>query len=166
MTTWSSLLAWRIAGRSMRTTPSSPSTEPGRNGDSTPITAMSITVWAINHPEIVTSKASISFLKGLEGNRRPEGVETVEGNQSTTPSSSSPRTRLTRWPCSVFGNWVWIFPKHVMEGVAPAGLRQTRVLAEPDGRFGSVQVRALRDDQFVKQGATTTTTNGKRTWTR
>ena len=124
--------------------------------DGTPITAADVeyTVWAISHPEIVTNRgANISFLKGLEGSKRPEGVETVEGIEVIDDHTIKFIAKNPIDPLALLeqlGNQVWIFPKHVMEGVAPADFDKHEFWLNPTVASGPFKFVRYETDQFIE----------------
>ena len=89
--------------------------------DGTPFTAADVefTIWAISDPEIPTNRgANISFLKGLDGSKRPEGVDTVEGVEVIDDHTIKLITQNPVDPLSLLeqiGNQVWIIPKHILK---------------------------------------------------
>jgi peptide/nickel transport system substrate-binding protein len=124
--------------------------------DGTPVTAADVeyTVWAISHPEIVTNRgANISFLKGLEGSKRPEGVETVEGVEVIDDHTIKFTAKNPIDPLALLeqlGNQVWIFPKHVMEDVAPADFDKHEFWLNPTVASGPFKFVRYETDQFIE----------------
>ncbi len=124
--------------------------------DGTPLTAADVeyTIWAISDPEIPTNRgANISFLKGLDGSKRPEGVDTVEGVEViddhtiklTTDNPVDPLALLEQ-----IGNQVWIIPKHILEDVAPADFDTLDFWLDPTVGSGAFKFVRYETDQFIE----------------
>ena len=124
--------------------------------DGTPLTAADVefTVWAISHPEIMTNRgANISFLKGLEGSKRPEGVETVEGVQVIDDHTIKFITQNPIDPLALLeqlGNQVWIIPKHILQDVAPADFDKHEFWLNPTVASGPFKFVRYETDQYIE----------------
>jgi peptide/nickel transport system substrate-binding protein len=124
--------------------------------DGTPLTAEDVefTIWAISHPEIVTNRGSnISFLKGLEGSKRPEGVETVEGVEVIDDHTIKFVTKNPVDPLAfleLIGNSIWIVPKHILQDVPPAEMDRADFWLNPTVGAGPFKFVRYETDQFIE----------------
>ncbi|MDI9548275.1 MAG: ABC transporter substrate-binding protein [Chloroflexota bacterium] len=124
--------------------------------DGTPVTAADVefTMWAISHPEIVTNRgANISFLKGLEGSKRPEGVETVEGVEVIDDYTIKFTAKNPIDPLALLeqlGNQVWIIPKHIAQEMSPAEFDTQDFWLNPTVASGPFKFVRYETDQFIE----------------
>jgi peptide/nickel transport system substrate-binding protein len=124
--------------------------------DGTPVTAADVeyTIWAISDPEIPTNRgANISFLKGLDGSKRPEGVDTVEGVEVIDDHTIKLTTNNPVDPLALLeqiGNQVWIIPKHILEDVAPADFDTQDFWLNPTVGSGAFKFVRYETDQFIE----------------
>ncbi len=127
--------------------------------DGTPITAADVefTMWAISHPEIVTNRANISFLKGLEGSKRPEGVETVEGIEVIDDHTIKFITKNPIDPLALLeqpGNQVRSSPSAYSTGNVAGGVRHPGFSRRnPTVGSGAFKFVRYETGQFIEPGA-------------
>jgi peptide/nickel transport system substrate-binding protein len=124
--------------------------------DGTPVTAEDVefTIWAISHPQIEVNRgANIAMLKGLDGSKRPEGVDTVEGVEVidehtirfTANNPVDPRFFL-----ELVGTGVWIVPKHILQDIAPEEMDQADFWMNPTVGAGAFKFVTYETDQYVE----------------
>lgn len=124
--------------------------------DGTPLTAEDIefTIWAITHPKIETNRGNnIAMLKGLEGSKRPEGVETVEGVKVIDPHTIQFITKNPVDPLSfleLVGMEIWIIPKHILKDIPPEEFDKADFWMNPTVGAGPFKFVRYETDQFVE----------------
>jgi len=127
--------------------------------DGTPVTAEDVefTIWAISHPQIEVNRgANISMLAGLDGSKRPEGVETVEGVEVidehtikfTTANPVDPLSFLEQ-----MGTAIYIVPKHILQDIAPEDFAQADFWMNPTVGAGPFKFVRYETDQFIEYEA-------------
>jgi peptide/nickel transport system substrate-binding protein len=124
--------------------------------DGEPLTAEDVefTLWAISHPQIVVNRgANISMLAGLEGSKRPEGVETIEGVQIIDDHTIQLTTKTPVDPLSFMeqiGTAVWIIPKHILQDVEPTEFDKADFWLNPTVGAGPFKFVRYETDQFIE----------------
>jgi peptide/nickel transport system substrate-binding protein len=124
--------------------------------DGTPVTAEDVefTIWAISHPQIEVNRgANIAMLKGLDGSKRPEGVDTLEGVEVidehtirfTANNPVDPRFFL-----ELVGTGVWIVPKHILQDIPPEEMDQADFWMNPTVGAGPFKFVTYETDQYVE----------------
>ena len=124
--------------------------------DGEPVTAQDVefTIWAITDPKIETNRgANIAMLKGLDGTKRPEGVDTVEGVkviddhtiQFTTTNPVDPLAFL-----ELVGTNIWIIPQHVLKDVAPEDFANADFWMNPVVGSGPFKFAQYSTGQFIE----------------
>jgi len=124
--------------------------------DGTPVTAADVafTIWVISHPEIEVNRgANIAMLKGLEGSKRPEGVDTVEGvnvidEHTIQFTANNPVDPL--FFLELVGTGVWIIPKHILQDVPPADFDKADFWMNPTVGAGPFKFVKYETDQFIE----------------
>ncbi|MFZ5918445.1 MAG: ABC transporter substrate-binding protein [Chloroflexota bacterium] len=124
--------------------------------DGTPVTAADVefTLWVISHPEIEVNRgANIAMLKGLEGSKRPEGVDTVEGvkvidEHTIQFTANNPVDPL--FFLELVGTGVWIIPKHILQDVPPADFDKADFWMNPTVGAGPFKFVKYETDQFIE----------------
>lgn len=124
--------------------------------DGEPVTAEDVefTIWVITHPEIEVNRgANISMLAGLDGSKRPEGVDTVEGVEVIDEHTIKFTTKNPVDPLAfleLMGTGVWIIPKHVLQDVPPADFDKADFWLNPTVGAGPFKFVRYETDQFVE----------------
>ena len=124
--------------------------------DGTPVTAEDVefTIWAISHPEIEVNRgANIAMLKGLEGSKRPEGVDTVEGVKvidDNTIEFTATGPVDPRFFLEMLGTGVWIVPKHILQDIPPADFPTADFWMNPTVGAGPFKFVTYETDQYIE----------------
>lgn len=124
--------------------------------DGEPVTAEDVefAIWAITHPEIESSQGTfVSMLKGLEGTKRPAGVDKVEGVKVIDEHTIQFITAQPTDPLAFYepmGIWVRVVPKHIMGDVAPADFNNDPFWQNPVIGSGPFKFVRYETDQFVE----------------
>ncbi len=124
--------------------------------DGTPLTAEDVefTIWAITHPKIESNRGNnISMLKGLEGSKRPEGVDTVEGVKVIDDHTIQFITKNPVDPLAfleLVGTEIWIIPKHILKDIPPEEFDKADFWMNPTVGAGPFKFVRYETDQFVE----------------
>lgn len=124
--------------------------------DGTPVTAEDVefTLWAITHPKIESNRGNnISMLKGLEGSKRPEGVDTIEGVKVLDEHTIQLIAKNPVDPLSVLelvGTEIWIIPKHILKDIPPEEFDKADFWMNPTVGAGPFKFVRYETDQFVE----------------
>ncbi len=124
--------------------------------DGTPLTAEDVefTIWAITHPQIESNRGNnISMLKGLEGSKRPEGVDAVEGVKVIDDHTIQFITKNPVDPLAfleLVGTEIWIIPKHILKDIPPEEFDKADFWMNPTVGAGPFKFVRYETDQFVE----------------
>ena len=123
--------------------------------DGTPVTAEDVeyTIWVITHPKIASNRgAFVQMIKGLDGTKRKEGVETVEGVKVINPQTIQFTLKTAVDPLSFMesiGINVYIIPKQLTKNIAADKFLTDPYWNKPVGA-GAFQFVRYQTDQFVE----------------
>ncbi len=123
--------------------------------DGKPVTAEDIeySIWIISHPKIASNRGNfISMIKGLDGTKRKEGVETVEGVKVVNPQTIQFTLKAAVDPVAFLENIglnVFIMPKHLIKDIPADKFLTDAYWTKPVGA-GPFQFVRYQTDQFVE----------------
>jgi peptide/nickel transport system substrate-binding protein len=124
--------------------------------DGVPVTAEDVefTIWAITDPRIEVNRgANVAMLKGLEGSKRPEGVDTVEGvkvidDHTIQFTAANPVDPL--FFLEMVGTAVYIVPKHILQDIAPEDMDKADFWMNPTVGDGPWKFVKYQTDQYIE----------------
>ncbi len=123
--------------------------------DGQPVTASDVewTVWIISHPKIASNRGNfISSIKGLDGTKRKEGVDTVEGVKVVDPQTIQFTLKAAVDPLQFLeqiGRNVFIIPKHLTKDIAVDKFPTDPFWTKPVGD-GPFKFSRYQTDQFIE----------------
>ncbi len=123
--------------------------------DGKPVTAEDVewTIWVLTHPKITTNRGNfVSAIKGLEGTKRKEGVETVEGVKVVNPQTIQFTTKTPVDPLQFLeqiGRNVFIMPKHLTKDIPVDKFLTDAFWKQPVGS-GPFKFVKYQTDQFIE----------------
>lgn len=124
--------------------------------DGTPITSADIeyTLWVLSHPEIESNRGGvIQWIAGLEGSKRPEGVDEISGievidDHTIRFTFTAPLAEIAI--TEPLGVWMQIIPKHVLEDIPPEEFNDADFWQNPTVTGGPFQFVEYRTDEYVE----------------
>jgi peptide/nickel transport system substrate-binding protein len=123
--------------------------------DGTAVTASDVewTIWIISHPKIATNRGNfISSIKGLDGTKRKEGVDTVEGVKVVDPQTIQFTLKAAVDPLQFLeqiGRNVFIIPKHLTKDIPVDKFLTDTFWTKPVGA-GPFKFSRYQTDQFIE----------------
>ncbi len=123
--------------------------------DGQPVTAADIefTIWVITHPKIASNRGNfVASIKGLDGTKRKEGVETVEGVKVVDPQTIQFTLKAAVDPLQFLeqiGRNIYIIPKHLTKDIPADKFLTDPFWNKPVGS-GPFVFSRYQTDQFIE----------------